>query len=66
MKTYKYEEKSLIGDWRIEVRKGSIHIGNIRKHPISGVFRYYEGPNNFLNYSFEESDLETLKRRIEK
>ncbi len=65
MEPYKYEEKSLLGGWKIEVKKGAIHIGNIRKNPTSGAFQYYKGPNNVLNYSFEEDDLEVLKKRIE-
>jgi len=32
MKQYKYEEKSLLGGWKIEVRKGIQHLGNIRKN----------------------------------
>jgi hypothetical protein len=66
MNQYKYEEKSLLGGWEIEVRKGINHLGNIRKNPSSGKFQYYEGPNNTLNYSFEDHDLNVLKKRIEK
>ena len=65
MNQYKYEEKSLLGGWRIEVRKGIKHLGNIGKNPSSGAFQYYEGPNNTLNYSFENPDLDALKKRIE-
>lgn len=65
MGKYKYEEKSLLGGWQIEVKKGIRCIGNIRKNPVSGAFQYYEGPDNILNYSFEENDLEVLKKKIE-
>jgi hypothetical protein len=59
-----YEEKDLLGGWQIEVRKGRAHIGNIRRSP-SGSFQYFSGPQNQLNPSFEEYDLEDLKKRIE-
>lgn len=62
MTLYKYEEKSLLGGWIIEVKNGIQHIGNIRKNPNSGAFQYYEGPNNTLNYSFENLDLNALKK----
>lgn len=65
MNQYKYEEESLLGGWKIEVRKGIQHLGNIRKNPSSGAFQYYEGPNNTLDYSFENPDLDALKKRIE-
>jgi hypothetical protein len=62
---FHYKEKSLLGGWQIEVRNGIVPIGNIRKNPISGAFQYYKGLHNQLNYSFEEKDLDVLKRRIE-
>ena len=65
METYKYKEKSLLGGWKIEVRKGVRHLGNIRKNPSNSAFQYYPGPDNILNYSFEETDLEILKKKIE-
>jgi len=60
-----YQEKDLLGGWSIEVRKGIVPIGNIRKNPSNGNFQYFSGPNNQLNYSFEEVDLDILKQRIE-
>jgi len=62
---FKYQEKDLLGGWLIEVRKGIIHIGNIRKGRLSGKFQYYPGPNNILTVAFEEDDLDVLKQRIE-
>ena len=62
---FKYQEKDLLGGWLIEVRKGIIHIGNIRKNPSNGKFQYYPGPNNMLTVTFEEDGLDVLKRRIE-
>ena len=61
----RYQEKDLLGGWLIEVRKGLQHIGNIRKNQLSGKFQYYPGPNNQLNPTFEEINLDVLKHRIE-
>lgn len=61
---FTYKEKDLLGGWKIEVRKGRVHIGNIRRSP-SGGFQYFSGPNNQLNWSFEDSSLDNLKKRIE-
>jgi len=41
-----YHEKDLLGGWVIEVRKGLVHVGNIRRHPFNGEFQYYPGSNN--------------------
>ena len=62
---YKYEEKSLLGGWQIEVRKNLIHVGNIRRNPSTGGYQFFKGPYNQLNPSFEEQDLEDLKQIIE-
>ncbi|GAH64606.1 unnamed protein product [marine sediment metagenome] len=64
-RTFRYKEKDLLGGWLIEVRKGPAHIGNIRKNPMTGAFQYYSGPNNQLNWSFEDDNLDSLKKRIE-
>lgn len=61
---FTYEEKDLLGGWQIEVRKGRVHIGNIRRRP-SGGFQYFSGPQNQLNPSFKEHDLENVKKKIE-
>ena len=60
-----YIEKNLLGNWRIEVRKNKIHVGNIRNNPTTAAHQYFKGPYNELNYSFEKPDLEALKKRIE-
>lgn len=62
---FNYTEKDLLGGWKIEVRKGPTHIGNIRKNPSTGAFQYFKGLQNQLNPSFEESSLEKIKNRIE-
>ncbi len=63
---YQYEEKHLLGGWRIAVKKGPIIIGNIRKNPSYGVYQFFEGARNELSPSFEEQSLDDLKSRIEK
>lgn len=65
-RNFQYKEKDLLGGWSIEVKNGSIVLGNIRKNPSSGAFQYFSGRNNILNPSFEENNLDDLKRRIEK
>jgi len=62
---FSYKEKDLLGGWQIEVRNGIVPIGNIRKNPSNGAFQYYPGPNNILNYSYEEINLDVLKQKIE-
>jgi len=62
---YTYEEKSLLGGWQIEVRRGSEHIGNIRRNPLNDAYQFFKGPYNELTPSFEEQDLDSLKQRIE-
>ena len=60
-----YQEKDLLGGWLIEVRKGIVPVGNIRKNQASGEFQYYPGPNNQLNPTFRGFNLDALKQSIE-
>jgi len=62
---FEYKEKDLLGGWSIEVRKGEIPIGNIRKNPQNGALQYFHGINNILNYTFQENNLDVLKKIIE-
>lgn len=62
---YKYEDKSLLGGWRIKVKKGPATVGNIRKNPSSGGYQFFKGPANELSPSFEEQSIDALKLRIE-
>ena len=60
-----FNEKSTLGEpWAIEVRGSGVLIGHIRKNPINGFYQFFKGPDNILNYDFEEPDLERLKARI--
>jgi hypothetical protein len=49
----------------MEVRKGPSHKGNIRKNPVTGRFQFYRGSRNAIRPMLEDSDMETLKERIE-
>lgn len=60
-----YKEKDLLGGWSIAVVRQGVTLGHIRKHGQDGSFVYYDGPHNQLNWSFQDHDLESLKRKIE-
>jgi len=65
MGKYEYRERPPTGGWVLEVRKGESHKGNIRKNPTTGRYQFYRGSRNAIRPSIEESDIETLKKRIE-
>ncbi len=65
MSKYDYVERPITGGWMFEVRKGLSHKGNIRKNPTTGRYQFYRGSRNAIRPSLEESDIETLKERIE-
>jgi hypothetical protein len=50
----------------MEVRKGFSCKGNIRKNRVTGRYQFYRGVYNVIRPMLEESDLESLKERIEK
>ena len=59
-----FEEKSTLGrGWELEVRNGNRAIGHIRKSGTDRSYQYYHGFAQ-LNYEFEDTDLESLKRQI--
>lgn len=63
--TMEFKEKETLGlDWSLEVRRSGILIGHIRKHPTSGIYRYFDGPRNELTSSLEDEDLAKLKRKV--
>ncbi|MCX5807385.1 MAG: hypothetical protein NT010_15190 [Proteobacteria bacterium] len=65
MTKYDYKEKPSSVRWWMEVRKGSVCKGNIRKNPFTGRYQFYRGAANVLRPSFDEADLEALIARIE-
>lgn len=63
--TLTFKEKSTLGlGWSIEVLHVHHLIGNIRKAGNSDLYLYFHGPINELNYEFQDTDLEVLKRRV--
>ena len=60
-----FEEKSTLGwGWFLEVRRPPLLIGHIRKGGTLNTYQFFHGPHNELNYEFQESDLEVLKRKV--
>jgi hypothetical protein len=49
----------------VEVRNLGVVVHHIRKRPDTGVFRYYRGEHNELTPTYENGDLEALKRRVQ-
>src|SRR5208283_1238814 len=44
MNSYWYREyKTLAGDWALEVRRGVVPIGNIRKNGSTGRYEFFKG-----------------------
>lgn len=60
-----YKEKDLLGGWSIAVLAKGVTIGHIRKHGQDGSFVYFRGRHNQLNWSLQDQDLVSLKRKIE-
>lgn len=65
MSKYEYVDRPPTGGWVSEVRKGSSHKGNIRKNRTTGRYQFFRGSRNVIRPSLEETDIETLKKRIE-
>lgn len=60
-----FEEKSNLGwGWFLEVHRAPLLIGYIRKGGTFNTYHFFHGPHNELNYEFQESDLEVLKRKV--
>ena len=58
------EHHTLGNPWQLEVRSSGVVVGHVRRHPMSGTCRYFEGPHNELTPSFEDDDLDRLKDKI--
>jgi hypothetical protein len=49
---------------RIEVKRGVVPIGNIRKNEETGRYEFFSGRDTVTTPMFEGRDLNTLKQRI--
>lgn len=58
-----FEEKDLLGGWKIAVSLNGAVVGNIRKFG-GGGYAYYRGPHNKLTWAFHDDDLEALKEKV--
>jgi hypothetical protein len=65
MSRYKYLERPPTGGWILEIRKDARHVGNVRKNRTTGRYQFFRGSRNAIRPMLEESDLETLKQRLE-
>ena len=65
MTKYEYVDRPPSGGWIMEVRKGPVHKGNIRKNRTTGRYQFFRGSHNAIRPMLEETDVETLKERIE-
>ena len=65
MSRYEYADSTLTGGWLLQVRDGIRHVGNIRKNRVTGRYQFFRGSKNAIRPMIEESDLETLRQRIE-
>jgi hypothetical protein len=61
-----FQRKSALGRGGIslEVHNLGMLVGEIRG-PLAGPFRYYRGARNDLTPSYEDRDLEALKRKVQ-
>ena len=65
MTRYEYVDRPPSGGWVMEVRKGGAHKGNIRRNRTTGRYQFFRGSHNVIRPMLEETDIETLKERIE-
>jgi hypothetical protein len=65
MSKYEYVDRPHVGGWILEVRKGASHVGNVRKDRVTGRYQFFRGSRNATRPMLEESNLETLKARVE-
>lgn len=65
MAKYEYVDKPPGTPWIMEVRKGGVCKGNIRKSPYTGQYQFFRGKVNAIRALLEESQIEALKEKIE-
>jgi hypothetical protein len=65
MNTYWYREyKTLAGDWALEVKRGVVPIGSIRKNESTGRYEFFRGLDVAVTPLYDGFDLNTLQQRI--
>ena len=65
MNSYWYKEyKTLTGDWALEVKRGVVPIGNIRKNKSTGRYEFFKGRDTVVAPFCDGVDLNTLQQRI--
>ena len=65
MNSYWYKEyKTLAGDWALQVKRGVVPIGNIRKNASTGRYEFFEGRDTVVEPLYEGVNLYTLQQRI--
>lgn len=52
------------GMFCLDVLNDGIVIGQIRRRLATGLFRYYRAAHSELMITYEDADLERLKRRV--
>jgi hypothetical protein len=66
MSKYEYIDRPPTGGWILEVRKGTIHMGNVRKNRTTGRYQFFRGSKNAIRAMREEPTLDALIEDIEK
>jgi hypothetical protein len=66
MSRYEYSDRPPTGGWIMEVRKGPVHVGNVRKNRTTGRYQFFRGKVNAIRPVLEEPVLEVLLEEIEK
>lgn len=65
MNSYWYKEyKTSAGDWALEVRRGIVPIGSIRKNESTGRYEFFQGRDIIGAPLYDGIDLNTLRQRI--
>jgi hypothetical protein len=63
--SYWYKEyKTLAGDSTLEVKRGVVLIGNIRKNESTGRYEFFKGRDAVGAPLFDGADLDTLQLKI--
>ncbi len=65
MNSYWYREyKTSAGDWVLEVKRGVVPIGSIRKNESTGRYEFFKGRDTAVVPLFDAVELNTLREKI--